>query len=79
MDWVDLLLIGLMLLAAVHGLRLGALVQILTFGGFWLGMLLGTFIWVPLLSFMHDHNGPGRGDHGRRAPHGQLRSASPAG
>jgi S1-C subfamily serine protease len=52
-DWVDLLLIGLMLLAAVHGLRLGALVQILTFGGFWLGMLLGTLLWVPSLSFIN--------------------------
>jgi S1-C subfamily serine protease len=52
-NWVDLLLIGLMLLAAVHGLRLGALVQILTFGGFWLGMLLGTLLWVPALSFIH--------------------------
>ena len=68
-----------MLLAAVHGLRLGALVQILTFGGFWLGMLLGTFVWVPLLSFMHDQTARGVRHHGRRAPHGQLRSASPAG
>jgi len=49
-DWVDLLIIGLMLLAAVHGLRLGALVQLLTFGGFFLGFLLGTKVWVPLLS-----------------------------
>jgi S1-C subfamily serine protease len=54
MDWVDLLIVGLMLLAAVHGLRLGALIQILTFGGFWLGFLLGTVIWVPLLSTSHD-------------------------
>lgn len=53
-DWVDLLIVGLMLLAAVHGLRLGALIQILTFGGFWLGFLLGTVIWVPLLSTSHD-------------------------
>ncbi len=53
-DWVDLLIIGLMLLAAVHGLRLGALIQVLTFGGFWLGFLLGTVIWVPLLSTRHD-------------------------
>ena len=52
-DWVDLLLIGLMLLAAVHGLRLGALVQLLTFGGFWLGMVVGTLLWVPALSFIH--------------------------
>ncbi len=49
MDWVDLVIIGLMLLAAVHGLRLGALVQLMTFGGFWLGFLLGCLVWVPLL------------------------------
>jgi len=53
-DWVDLLIIGLMLLAAVHGLRLGALVQLLTFGGFLLGFLLGTLVWVPLLHTSHD-------------------------
>ncbi len=53
-DWVDLLIIGLMLLAGVHGLRLGALVQILTFGGFWLGFLLGTLVWVPTLHTSHD-------------------------
>ena len=53
-DWVDLLIIGLMLLAAVHGLRLGAIVQLLTFGGFVLGFLLGTLVWVPLLSTGHD-------------------------
>ena len=52
-DWVDLLIIGLMLLAAVHGLRLGAVVQLLTFGGFFLGFLLGTLVWVPLLDSGH--------------------------
>ena len=53
-DWVDLLIIGLMLLAAVHGLRLGALVQILSFGGFFVGLLLGTLVWVPLLRTGHE-------------------------
>jgi S1-C subfamily serine protease len=52
-DWVDLLIIGLMVLAAVHGLRLGAIVQILTFGGFFLGFFLGMKVWVPLLSAGH--------------------------
>ena len=52
-DWVDVLIIGLMVLAAVHGLRLGALVQLLTFGGFFLGFVLGTLVWVPLLSSGH--------------------------
>jgi S1-C subfamily serine protease len=54
--WVDLLIIGLMLLAAVHGLRLGALVQILTFGGFWLGLLLGALIWVPVFNDLRNQS-----------------------
>ena len=52
-DWVDLLIIGLMLLAAVQGLRLGALVLLLTFGGFFVGFFLGTVVWVPLLRSAH--------------------------
>jgi S1-C subfamily serine protease len=55
-NWVDLLIIALMLLAAVHGLRLGALVQLLTFAGFWLGLLLGTLVWVHALGFIHHAN-----------------------
>lgn len=55
-DWVDLLIIGLMLLAAVHGLRLGAVVQIFTFGGFILGFLVGAVVWVPLLSRGHSND-----------------------
>jgi S1-C subfamily serine protease len=53
-DWVDLLIIGLIMLAAVHGLRLGALIQILTFGGFWLGLWLGALVWTNLLKTPHD-------------------------
>ena len=49
MDVVDIALIVLMLAAAVHGLRLGALMQILTFGGFWLGLLLGAVLSVALV------------------------------
>ena len=50
---MDLLIIGLMVLAAVHGLRLGALVQLFTFGGFLLGFLIGTLVWVPLFDGGH--------------------------
>ena len=53
-DWVDLLIIGLIVLAAVHGLRLGALIQILTFGGFWLGLWLGILVWTHLLKTPHE-------------------------
>ncbi len=55
-NWVDLLIIGLMLIAAVHGLRLGALVQIFAFVGFWVGFLLGAVVWVPALKFVHPAN-----------------------
>lgn len=41
---MDLVLILLVLAAAVHGLRLGALVQLLTFGGFIGGLALGALI-----------------------------------
>ncbi len=43
-DVVDIVLVVLVLTAAVHGLRVGALVQVLTFGGFWLGLLLGALL-----------------------------------
>ena len=78
MDWVDLLIIGLMLLAAVHGLRLGALVQILTFGGFFLGFLLGTVVWVPLLQHRARRRHP---VHRRRlaGPADRLRASATSG
>lgn len=50
MDWVDLLLLVAVVAAAVHGLRLGALVQVMTFGGFWLGLVLGTLLSIALVS-----------------------------
>jgi S1-C subfamily serine protease len=52
-DWVDLVLILVVVAAAVHGLRLGALVQVLTFGGFLLGLLLGVVIADAIGSSIH--------------------------
>jgi S1-C subfamily serine protease len=49
-DWVDLVLVVALVAAGVHGLRLGALVQVLTFGGFWLGLVLGTLLSIALVS-----------------------------
>src|SRR5579875_2626717 len=49
-DWVDLVLVVVLVAAGVHGLRLGALVQVLTFGGFWLGLVLGTLLSIALVS-----------------------------
>lgn len=53
MDWVDLVLVLALLAAAVHGLRLGALVQMLTFGGFWLGITLGALLSVAIAPHLH--------------------------
>ncbi|MGH9091078.1 MAG: MarP family serine protease [Acidimicrobiales bacterium] len=48
MDVLDIALVVLVVLAAIHGLRLGALVQVLTFGGFLLGLTLGGLLAVAL-------------------------------
>jgi S1-C subfamily serine protease len=39
---VDLAIIGILGLAAVHGVTQGAALQVLSFGGFWIGLLLGA-------------------------------------
>ena len=49
-DWVDLVLLVAVVAAGVQGLRLGALVQVFTFGGFWLGLILGTLLSIALVS-----------------------------
>jgi S1-C subfamily serine protease len=50
MDWLDLVLIVLVASAAVNGLRLGALSQVLTFGGFVVGLVLGALLAALLVS-----------------------------
>jgi uncharacterized membrane protein required for colicin V production len=44
MNWVDLLLLVVVAFSAVHGMRLGATMQIFSFGGFWLGLFLGALL-----------------------------------
>ncbi len=44
LDWVDWILIALGVLAAVRGLRMGAAVQVLSYGGFWLGLVVGALV-----------------------------------
>lgn len=43
-DWIDWVLIALAIVAAVRGLRLGAAVQVLSYGGFWLGLVVGALV-----------------------------------
>ncbi len=53
MNWVDVVLLILVALSAVHGLRLGAAMQVLSFGGFWLGLFLGALITPSLAGLVH--------------------------
>lgn len=41
---VDLILVLLVALSLVRGVRLGAAMQVMSFGGFWLGLLLGALL-----------------------------------
>jgi S1-C subfamily serine protease len=50
MNWVDILLLVLVAGSAVHGLRLGAASQVLSFGGFWLGLFLGALVAPSLVN-----------------------------
>ena len=49
MNWVDAVLLVLVALSAVHGLRLGAVMQVLSFGGFWIGLVIGALL-TPLVA-----------------------------
>ena len=44
MNWVDYVLLVIVALSGIHGLRLGAAMQVLTFGGLLLGLVLGALL-----------------------------------
>jgi S1-C subfamily serine protease len=41
---VDIVLLVLLVASIIHGVRLGAAIQVLSFGGFWLGLFLGALL-----------------------------------
>jgi S1-C subfamily serine protease len=47
-NWVDWVLLVLVALSGIHGLRLGAAMQVLSFGGFWIGLFVGALMAPPL-------------------------------
>ena len=53
MNWVDIVLLVLVAIAGTHGLRLGAAMQVLSFGGFWLGLFLGALVTPSLVGLVH--------------------------
>lgn len=54
MDVADIVIVLVLVLAAVHGLRLGALVQVLSFGGFLLGLTIGALVAGAVAPSLHD-------------------------
>jgi S1-C subfamily serine protease len=53
MNAVDFIVLAVILLAAVQGLRLGAVVQVLSFGGFWVGLYLGALLASVTVGWVH--------------------------
>ncbi len=53
MNWVDYVLLVIVALAGIHGLRLGAAMQVLTFGGLLLGLVLGALIAPSVAKVVH--------------------------
>jgi S1-C subfamily serine protease len=50
---VDVVVVAVVVLAAVQGLRLGAIVQVLSFGGFWIGLYLGARLASVTIHWAH--------------------------
>ena len=57
MNWIDYALLVLVALSAVHGLRLGAAMQVLSFGGFWLGLFAGALLVPSVAGLAHTSTG----------------------
>lgn len=53
MNLVDLVLLVVVALAAVQGLRLGAVRQVLTYGGFWIGLYVGALLASVTVGWAH--------------------------
>ncbi|MEI7746032.1 MAG: hypothetical protein WCJ28_00685, partial [Actinomycetota bacterium] len=52
-NWLDLILAVAVIAGAIHGLKLGALVQLSSFAGFWLGFAIGAVLALPIAGAMH--------------------------
>ncbi len=52
MNWVDIVIVLLVAAAGYHGWRTGAAVQVLGFGGFWLGLALGVLAAAPIAALV---------------------------
>lgn len=53
MNWVDIVVLVLVVLSAVHGLRQGAAMQVFSFGGFWAGLVIGALLTPYFARLVH--------------------------
>ncbi len=53
MNVIDFVVLAVVVLAAVQGLRLGAIVQLLSFGGFLIGLYLGALLASITINWVH--------------------------
>ena len=53
MNVVDIVLLVVVTIAAIQGLRLGAILQVLTFGAFWIGLYLGALLASVTVTWVH--------------------------
>jgi S1-C subfamily serine protease len=53
MNWVDYALLVVVALSGIHGLRLGAAMQVLTFGALFLGLYLGALLAPSVAKVVH--------------------------
>jgi len=53
MNLVDILILVVVAIAAIQGLRLGGLMQVLSFGGFWIGLYLGALLASVTATWVH--------------------------
>lgn len=53
MNLVDIVVLAVVALAAIQGLRLGGLMQVLSFGGFWIGLYLGALLASVTTDWVH--------------------------
>jgi S1-C subfamily serine protease len=53
MNLVDILILVVVAIAAIQGLRLGGLMQVLSFGGFWIGLYFGALLASVTATWVH--------------------------
>jgi S1-C subfamily serine protease len=53
MNLVDVIILVVVAIAAIQGLRLGGLMQVLSFGGFWVGLYLGALLASVTATWVH--------------------------